>query len=335
MGETFMDIIKKNNASIFLFVNAILWGSSYVWSKMLLGYMPRFSILFLCSLGGLFTIEILFYSSIKKIKLQIILPCILISSFSIISNTFFMYALQYTSSSNTAFIVQMSVVITPLLMAIVDKKFPQGKTIAGAIVALSGLYLLTWDFTSFTLHIGDLLALGNALFFSLFLVGLNISFRKIDPIHFTFIHYATNTTAFLLLAGILEMSKINFNALKSTTFSGLIAASIFASVVTILFQTTSIKFVRPEKAALIYTFEPITTLILGFAILGEGLNGIKALTGCILIITAVVISLYSPRHRVRKEKKEAIHITLIGASLYKALLLKGAGKIKGVEGNGT
>jgi hypothetical protein len=48
-----MGFIKKNNANIFLFINAFLWGSSYVWSKMLLSFLPQFAILFICSLGSL------------------------------------------------------------------------------------------------------------------------------------------------------------------------------------------------------------------------------------------------------------------------------------------
>jgi len=119
----------------FLFLNGILWGSSYVWSKMLLSYLPRFTILFLSSLGGLIAIIILYFRSLSQIKTETILPSIAISFFSIISNTFFILALQYTSSFNTAFIVQLSVIITPLIIAIYEKKLPEKGVIVGAIGA--------------------------------------------------------------------------------------------------------------------------------------------------------------------------------------------------------
>jgi|GEM_PF-1090387 len=132
---------------------------------------------------------ILFYPQLRSIKTGAIFSSAAVSIFSILSNTFFMLALQYTSSSNTAFIVQSSVVIIPVLMAVLEKKMPQKKILFCAFIALSGLFLLTCDFRSFKLNPGDLLALGNALFFSLFITGLKLNSRKVEPVHFTFIHH--------------------------------------------------------------------------------------------------------------------------------------------------
>lgn len=305
-GGCVMEMVKKSNAAVFLFINAFLWGSSYVWSKMLLGYLSRFSVLFLCALGSLITITIAFYPRLKGIKRSAVLPSVLVSLFSVVSNIFFMFALQYTSSSNTAFIVQLSVIITPVLMALIEKKMLQGRIVASAIIAVGGLFLLTCDFSNFRLNIGDLLALGNALFFSAFLAGNNISSRKVDPVHFSFIHYATNTAAFFFMVLFAEAEKVHIQGLKSPVFAALISISILITFVTILLQSSAIKFVRPEKATLIYTMEPVTALILGYAFLGESLNGKKAVIGCVLILLAVVFSLYTPRLRLRLRHKQEI-----------------------------
>ena len=294
-----MGFIKKNNASSFLIINSLLWGSSYVWSKMLLGYMPRFTILSLCALGGLISTLILFRRSLKTINTYAIVASIAVSIFSIISNTFFMLALQYTSSSNTAFIVQLSVIITPILMALAERKFPKGKVIVGAIIAISGLFLMTCDLKTFSLNVGDLFALGNALFFSLFLTSLNYISKKVDAVHFTFIHHLTNTFAFVTIAGFLEFSSINFNQFLTPIVAMLIVACVGIAVVTVLLQSAAIRFVRPEKATLIYTLEPVTALILASLFIGERLNGVKSVTGCLLILLSVIITLYTPGARQR------------------------------------
>lgn len=300
-----MGFVKRGNAPFFLIINAFLWGSSYVWSKMLLGYLPRFSILFICALGGLVSTIIMFRRSLKTINRYTILASMAVSVFSVISNTFFMFALQYTSSSNTAFIVQMSVIITPLLMALVEKKLPQGKVIAGAIIAIIGLFLITCDFKNFHLNIGDLLALGNAIFFSMFLTGLNIISKKVDPVQFTFMHHLTNTTAFLVIAGIFEFSTVNLMKIASLPFTLLIAASISVSVITVLLQSAAIKYVRPEKATLIYTLEPVVALLLASILIGERLEGVKSVVGCMLILCSVMLSLYSPKAKKRFKEKTA------------------------------
>jgi len=291
-----MNIISKKNAKAFLFLNAFLWGSSYVWSKMLLSYLPQFTILFFSSLGGLLTISLLYYQKIKTIKKESILLCIFISSFSIVSNTFFMFALQYTNSYNAAFIVQLSVVITPLIIVGFNKRLPEGRVIVSAIGALTGIFLLNFDFKGFHFNIGDILALGNAVFFSIYLASLKINSKSIDPVHFTFIQHAVNTPVYLLLAILLETRNIIFAKLKSETFVILITVSIIVTVFTILIQSSAIRHVQAEKAVLIYTIEPVTAMILGFFFLNEKPEGFGAVAGCILIIFSIMVSLYKPQY---------------------------------------
>lgn len=289
-----MAMIKKSNAALFLVFNAFLWGSSYVWSKMLLGYIPRFSILFICSLGGLAATALVFFPNIKSIDLNTIKKSVIISFASIISNTFFILALQHTSSSNTAFIVQMSVVFTPLLSSFIDKKKPEGKIVLSAAISLSGLFFLTCDLNSLTFKAGDLLAVGNALFFSIFLTSQKYNSDKINSIHFTFVHHFTNAIAFFGAAYIFEIKTINFSNLYDPAFTILAGASIFITAATILIQSSAIRYVKPEKATLLYTFEPVAALVTAGIFIGERMDGMKAGVGCLLIIIAVIYSIYTP-----------------------------------------
>lgn len=301
-----MGFIKKGNAQLFLFLNAFLWGSSYVWSKLLLTYLPRFTILLLCSTGGLLATVILFFPDIRRIKVQEILPSLAVTAFSIISNTFFMLALQYTTSSNAAFIVQSSIVITPLIMAVLEKKMPQGKVIASAVTAMAGLFLITCSFENFRLNIGDIFAFLNALFFSLFLIGQNRISAKVNTVHFSFLHHATNTVVFLMLAGILDLPGFSPTGLGTYKFILPAAASVIIAIATVLFQSAAIRYVRPERATVIYTLEPMTALILGSILIGGQLNGIRSVIGCMLIITAVLLSTVSlPSRRVVVVKRAA------------------------------
>ena len=285
-----MKFINKSNGQIFLFINALLWGSSYIWSKMLLSYIPRFSILFITAVAGLIVTAIMFYPSLRHITMTALLVSLAVSGLSILSNTFCMFALQYTSSSNTAFIVQMSVVMTPLIMALVEKRKPEAKIVIGSIIALIGIFLLTSDISSFRLRIGDILALCNALFFSLYLVGLKVASNKVNPVHFTLVHHTINSVVFLILALSLESRNIDFGIFANLKILLLLAASSLVVIFTTLTQSASIKYVRPEKATIIYTIEPVTAALLAFALLGETLSGIKAVFGCTLILAAVVLS---------------------------------------------
>jgi drug/metabolite transporter (DMT)-like permease len=305
-----MSFVKKGNAQILLFINALLWGSSYVWAKLLLDYIPRFTILSICSIGGLITTTVLFFPLIRKLRLEEILPSLVVTVFSIISNTLNMFALQYTSSSNTAFILQSSVVMTPVIMAILDKHMPKGKVIASAFIALAGVFLITCSSKGLMFNIGDVFAILNALFFSFFLIGQNKISEKVNPVRFTFLHHAINTVVFFLLSGILEFKTMSFEGLNTYMFLLPAAASIVVAATTILFQSAAIKFVRPERATVIYTLEPLMALILGSIQMGSQLDGRKSILGCFMIIAAVILSTV----RVRMRKKSAAKVSPIGMS---------------------
>lgn len=289
-----MSIIKENNASVFMLINAILWGSSYIWSKMLLRYLPYFTILMVFSLGGLVLLSILFHHRIRNIDRRTIIIGMSIGGFSILSNVFCMLALKSTTSSNTAFIVQMSVIITPLIMSAVERRLPGRRVIFSAMAALAGLLLLTCDFNNFRFNPGDLFALANALFFSFFLATMKIYSGKADPVQFTFIQHVSSTVVFLSMALVFEMRQIEYYSVNMLVLA-ILALSTVISVSTILIQASAIKFIRPEKATVIYTLEPVAAAVLANLLIGERMAGIRAFTGCLLILFAIVITVYKRR----------------------------------------
>jgi len=285
-----MKIITKTNAQIFLLLNALFWGSSYIWSKMLLGFLPPFFILFICATLGLIVTFALFRSQLKNFNKKAVLICILISLVSVASNTFCMLALKRTTGSNTAFIVQLSIVITPIIMAILERKVPSPKTILLALMAMVGIYLITCSGKGMSINLGDIFALCNAICFSLFIALQNKFSQVVNPIQFTFLQHATHFVTFLPLALIFEASSISFFNVVSPIFFILLGLNAMVIIFTSLFQSSAIKYIRPENATIIYAFEPVTTVLLGAILLGERFTGIQSIVGCIIILLTVVIS---------------------------------------------
>src|SRR5204863_5739990 len=79
--------------------------------------------------------------------------------------------LQYTTSSVSAFITYLLVVIVPVLSALVLRRLPSGATITGVVIATVGLFLLTGGGLS-GIHKGELLTLGCAFAFAVHIVLL-------------------------------------------------------------------------------------------------------------------------------------------------------------------
>lgn len=288
-----MKIITKTNAPIFLLLNALFWGSSYIWSKMLLDFLPPFFILFSSSILGLLVTAVIFRSQINGFTKKILFIGVSISLISTLSNMFCMLALKRTSGTNTAFIVQLSIVITPVIMGILEKKVPSSKVLLPALTATFGVFLITCSGKGFNINPGDIFALCNAICFSLYLALQNKFSKLIHPIQFTFIQHATNSLVFLALSLIMETGAITFENAINKKFFILFALNALVVIFTALFQSSAIKYVRPENATVIYAFEPLTTALLGALVLGELFTGVRTIAGCALILLAAVISTIS------------------------------------------
>ncbi len=302
-----MSFIKEKNASLFIMLNALMWGSSYIWSKILLNYLPYFTILFFYSLGGLLILTAVFFRRLRSIDRKTILAGIGIGMFSIFSNISCMLALGNTSSSNTAFIVQMSVILTPMIMAAAERKLPGRKFVLGSLTAVLGLLLLTLDFDSFSFDPGDIFALANALFFSLYLASQKLFASKTDPAQFTFIQHITSAAVFFAAAFFLERGKASIGDMNGISISVLVL-SIFISVSTILIQSSALKFIRPEKATVIYTLEPVSAAVFAYIFIGERMEGFNAYLGCALIITAILLSVKAKGSAQGISKQPSFHI---------------------------
>ncbi len=285
-----MKIITGNNAQFFLLLNAIFWGSSYIWQKMLLSFLPSFTILFICAALSLAATFLIFRKRLNNFSKKVIVISTLISLVSVVSNTFCMLALKRTSGSNTAFIVQLSIVITPVIMAVLEKKSPSAKTVLLALSAMLGIYLITCAGKGLNINAGDVFALCNAIFFSLFIALQNKFSQVVNPIQFTFIQHSTNLVMFFVLALVFESGGITFTNMLSPLFFLLIGLNAMVTVFTSLFQSSAIKYVRPESATILYAFEPVTTALLGAVILGEHFTGIASVIGCVVILLTVIIS---------------------------------------------
>ena len=295
-----MKIITKANAQFFLLLNALFWGSSYIWSKMLLKLLPPFFILFICSILGLLITFAFFKKHLTAFNKRNIAICILISLVSVASNTFCMLALTRTSSANTAFIVQLSIIITPIIMSILDRKAPTPKIIISALLAMGGIYLITCYGKGLQINLGDIFALCNAVCFSLYIALQNKFLHEVNPIQFTFFQHSINFIAFLALSLMFETSSISLGNILSPLFFVLIGLNAIVIIFTSLFQSSAIKYVRPENATILYSFEPVTTALLGAIILGEKFAGTHAIVGCFIILFAVLVSSLKPPHLFKK-----------------------------------
>ncbi|NLX86040.1 MAG: DMT family transporter, partial [Clostridiales bacterium] len=144
---------KQLKADLALLSVVIVWGSTFVLTKDAIQHIETYN--FLMLRFGIAVLMLLLFS-IKKlpgldrvtIKNGAILGLLLFIGYA-----FQTVGLNYTTASNSAFITGFSAVIVPILSAIMLKKKPQLSALAGVVLAVTGLGLLTLG-DSFVLNIG-------------------------------------------------------------------------------------------------------------------------------------------------------------------------------------
>src|SRR3954447_2982014 len=189
--------------------------------------------------------------------------------------------LQYTSSSVSAFITYLLVLIVPLLSAAVLRRPPAAATIVGIALAACGLYLLNGAHPS--LGKGELLTLGCAFSFAVHIILLAEFAPRYDAVRLNAVQL-TAVGAICLIPGF-------FTGGYSFPLSVWVAAiytGVAASAVAFGLMVWAQRRVSPSRTALLLMLEPVFAAIAG-AIAGDHL-GLLGATGAALILVGVLVA---------------------------------------------
>jgi drug/metabolite transporter (DMT)-like permease len=283
-------------ADIILLFVAFIWGATFVLVENAIAYLPPFlfnSIRFFLAALALFIILFFFYRRLllaidwKLIGAGVILGIWLFSGY-----LFQTVGLLYTTSSKAGFITGLSVVLVPLFAYFLLKQSVTRNALFGSILALFGLYLLTFGDIS-GMNIGDLLVLFCAISFALQIVLTG----KYAP------HYPTLVLAFIQISTVAVLSSIGALVkgewmilvqrpavlLEPVIIFAMLVCAILATAFAYMAQTELQKFTTPTRVALIFATEPVFAALTDIWWNGRWLSLAGGL-GCLLILGGMILS---------------------------------------------
>ena len=199
--------------------------------------------------------------------------------------------LQYTTSATSAFITYLLVVLVPLIGYVVLRRRPHRLTLAGVVLAVVGLALLTGGGDTW-IGRGEALTVVCAVCFASHIVILGETARLHDPIRLTAIQAATVGVACLAAGAVTGGYGFPAGAWSAAAFTG-----VFATAVAFLLMVDAQRVVTPSRAALLLLLEPVFAAVLGYAT-GETLTG-AGIAGAALILLAVVVAEVVPARSQR------------------------------------
>ena len=203
-----------------------------------------------------------------------------------------------TTAGKAGFVTALYIVIVPLLGVFLKKRIHPGAWACVAI-AVAGFYLLCVN-EDFSVGKGDLAVLGCAAVFSvhILLIDFFVS-RGADSVKMSCLQFAV--TALLSALPMLIFERPELSAVWDARLP-VLYAGVLSSGVGYTLQMIAQKHADPAAAALIMSLESVFAAISGWIILGEGLSP-KELSGCGLVLAAVIISQLLPSHSKASEEQ--------------------------------
>ena len=261
-----------------------VWGGTFVMVKGAVAEYPIYAFLGWRFLIAVVAFLILFPGTFRRFAPGTVRVGLLAGAFLIVGYIFQTWGLQGTTASKAAFITGMFVVITPVMQAVVLRRTPRATTMAGVVLAVVGLWLLSGA-SSGGWNVGDSRTLLCAFAYSGHMIVLGGPGRKHDARALTLVQLAVTG----LVCGTVSLAIERPYAWPSSqVWVALAVTGVLASAVAFAVQTYAQRILSPTKTALVLIMEPVFGGFFGW-LAGEAL-GIRGLAGSALILGGMIVA---------------------------------------------
>jgi len=208
--------------------------------------------------------------------------------------------LAITSASNAAFITGLSVILTPLVGRLFWRQSVAPRVFAAAIVALVGLALITLRNGVAAINNGDVLVLGTALAYALYIVYLGEVAGKVRGASLAFMQHVPMA----LLAWLWALPQVgDLASVPFTTYLAIVYLAVVATALVAILQTYAQRVVPAHLAALVFVLEPAFAALFAYLLLGERLGTLGWIGGALMLVAMVIAQVRWPAPRLASGSK--------------------------------
>ncbi len=192
--------------------------------------------------------------------------------------------LKLTTPAKAGFITGLSVVIVPVVSALLLRQSPPRNAWIGVGLATLGLALLSLT-AALGVQLGDLLVLGCAFAFAAHILLLG----HFAPRHNAILLTLGQVIVVAVLSGIAALifdrpAPLTRQVLFAAAFTGVLATALAFGI-----QTVAQRFTTSTHTALIFAAEPVFAGLFSLLLIGETL-GPRQLLGCALILGGMLVA---------------------------------------------
>lgn len=189
--------------------------------------------------------------------------------------------LEYTTTSNVAFITGLFAVFTPVFESLLHRRPPRPEVLGAMALAVAGMLLLTG--ARLSIGFGDAMALVAAAAFGVWYVTLGETARRFNFVSLTAVQLGV--TALLSLPWAMATG---FGTVTGKVVVAVVVTAVGSSALAISLSTWAQRRVDASRASLINLLEPVVAAIVGY-MLGERIGG-WGVVGAALILAGIVVA---------------------------------------------
>jgi drug/metabolite transporter (DMT)-like permease len=277
---------KRIIAIILLILTNVLWGTSFVLTKMITTEVPIF-----LYLGLRFLIALLgfspFFPHLKNINKKIIRMAIISGLLYFFGIVFQAYGLQTTTAGKAGFITGLSTVIVPFITWFFYKNPLKSRIWIAVVLSVIGMAFLLLE-GEFGFVWGDILVLICSFFWAFYIV-FNGKFVRLNDVFLYSIIQISLISGISFLSSLIFGESYNLGSYSLSIWLILIYMGIIVITLTFFFQNWGQQYQGPAQTAIIFTLEPVFAAFFGFLI-GNEIFTLFGWIGSSMIFIAILIT---------------------------------------------
>lgn len=308
--------MKPWKAELFLVANTVIWGGTFLFTKLGIAVISPSLFLIARFLIALVLALAFFGKHLKDIDRKLARDGMILGIFFGIGFVLQTYGLQYTEVTKSSFITGLAVPITPFVFWFIVRRKVMLWPKIGVVVATFGLYVFT-NPTLDNFNIGDILTLASTVFWALYITYMDVYSKSAESLK------DTATLVVFQFVAVLPISLVSFFLFDYSTFYfdvnwQLVIAVAFngvlASFGVTFIHTRYQRYTTPVKAALIFSLEPVFASIFALLVINEILST-REYTGAAILFTGVLISELGSYFQIKLKKKKALANQIRGSEV--------------------
>jgi drug/metabolite transporter (DMT)-like permease len=285
-------VSRSLKAHLLLVLVTFIWGATFVVVKDSLNNSSPLLYNAVRMTVAAVVLAAIFYRKLFSITREVLKAGIVIGTLLWIGYECQTAGLKFTTPSKSAFLTGISVVLVPVLLALIWRRHVNRWTLAGVAAAFVGLYLLTVPSAAgqavfSNVNRGDVLTLGCSISFAFQIIYLGRAAQRFPFAQIVVLEIASCAAWMWISIPVVERSA--FLRISPSMLTSIGVTALLGTVGAFIVQGWAQQFTPPTHTALIFALEPVFAGLTSFFVLHERL-GTRGGIGAALILAGVLVS---------------------------------------------